>query len=96
MKKHKKEEYRFDKIELKPCPWCGSSGLFIQEPLWQETSFATTGYYGSYCYYVKCCNPNCNAIAPNGKVVDVYIKSEEAQRRAIENWNIRGYNDETE
>ena len=73
-------------ISLKKCPWCHSSPILVQEPLWTGSH----GYYGCYEYYVKCIN--CCAIAPNGKFNSVYQSEELARSKAIERWNERNEN----
>lgn len=75
---------------IRPCPWCGSSAILSIEKLWETTNGHTSGYVGNYCYYLKCCNPECGAIAPNGKIVDIYITPAEAEAKAIIRWNQRG------
>ena len=76
-------------MKLKLCPWCGSSAIFKQEPLWQELPYGTIGYIGNYGYYVQCSNTKCGAIAPFGKMIDINISPEQAKEKAINKWNDR-------
>lgn len=83
---------------LKLCPWCGSHASLIQDKLWQEHSYngqtITHGYVGNYEYYVCCDNNECWAVAPNGKIDDIYRSPEEAIRLAKEAWQRRAYDKE--
>lgn len=70
---------------LKQCPWCGATGSYHKEPLWHGSH----GYVGNYEYYIQCSNPFCGAIAPNGKVDDIYREEMIAREEAIIKWNTR-------
>ena len=78
---------------LLPCPWCQSVASLTQTPLWQEYEYngrkETHGYTGNYEYYVQCSNIECLAIAPGGKIDDIYRAPEDAMRIAKEIWNRR-------
>ena len=83
---------------LKRCPWCGSHASLIKEKLWQEHSYngqiTTHGYVGNYQYYILCDNEECWAVAPNGKIDDIYRSPEEAIRIAKETWQRRADDDD--
>lgn len=66
--------------KMKPCPWCGNSGMVVFEPI--------RGYNGNHFYYVKCFK--CEATAPKEyKFNDIYQTSEQAVEKAIKAWNKR-------
>ena len=78
---------------LKPCPWCGSVPIFVEDKLWSEHSYngrvVTHGYVGAFEYYYKCSNAECGAIAPYGKIDTVYHSVEEAKQKAKNAWQQR-------
>ena len=82
---------------FKLCPWCGSHASLIKDKLWQEHSYngqtITHGYVGNYEYYIRCDNDDCWAVAPNGRIDDIYRSSEEAIRMAKEAWQRRANNE---
>lgn len=47
------------------------------------------GYPGNYEYYVRCINPACMSVAPNGVFYDISISPDDAAQKAIEAWNER-------
>ena len=75
-----------NKMELKLCPWCGSSGTIKSENLGYSRG---RGYPGCHSYQVVCINPECSATAPHGRFDDIYEDSETARQRAIDAWNLR-------
>ena len=72
-------------ILIEHCPWCGSSGSIVKNPLWNGSH----GYHGCYEIFVQCVNQKCRAIAPNGKTDTVYSTEQEAVDIAISRWNTR-------
>lgn len=70
------------------CPWCGSSGSIVKNPLWNGSH----GYHGCYEIFVQCVNQTCRAIAPNGKTDTVYRTENDAVNIAIDRWNTRNTN----
>ena len=77
-----------DEAKIKKCPWCKSKAKFHIDPLWSEPYHR--GYYGNFEYYVQCSSKICGAIAPHGKIDDIYRSPEEATELAIKIWNTRG------
>lgn len=75
---------------IKPCPFCGSSANVIMTSLAKPNG---RGYLGCYDVVVKCANPMCGAVHPQGAVDTIYRSQEEAINIAITRWNIR-YNQE--
>ena len=71
-------------MEIKKCPWCGSSASLVSIDLGGPRG---TGYAGNFDYVVRCIS--CHAEAPNGRIDDIYRSSEQAQHQAIEVWNRR-------
>lgn len=77
-------------MKLKLCPWCGEQGFLEREPLWQVNSLkGYIGYVGKYKHYVRCSNSKCGAIAPNGEINDLDCSYDEADHKAMVQWNIR-------
>lgn len=66
-------------IKYKSCPWCGSAPISKAEPL--------LGYTGNYIYYIQC--SECGAVAPRGKLTDIYMSEEKARELATKRWNHR-------
>ena len=73
-------------MEMKTCPWCGSSATLRFENLGYSRG---RGYPGCHSYQVTCSNPSCNAKAPNGRFDDIYEKSDIAVQKAVDAWNTR-------
>ena len=82
--KDKCEVYYAIHTTYKPCPWCGGSASFHIDSMEKPGG---RGYPGNFVYYVKC--DRCGAVAPNGKLSDIYRAPETARRMAIDNWNKR-------
>ena len=82
---------------LKPCPWCGSMPMLVEDKLWSEHSYngrtITHGYVGAYNYYYMCSNEECEAIAPHGKYDSIYRSVDEAKLLAREAWDRRANNE---
>ena len=71
---------------VKKCPWCGSPGDWIIDSLDKGNG---RGYPGCCLIYVRCTNSECRAIAPNGKIDDIYRTKQEAIKIAASKWNER-------
>lgn len=71
---------------IKKCPWCGSQGHLTFDSLEKPNG---RGYPGNYLFYIKCTNDLCGAIAPYGKVDDIYRSTQEAVDKAVKIWNAR-------
>ena len=71
--------------EIKACPFCGCSAVIDKEPLWEGSH----GYHGCYLVTVKCMNPLCETSRPHGQYDTVSMSMEEAEERAVEDWNRR-------
>ena len=69
--------------EIKPCPFCGSSGILKKDPLW----YGSHGYHGCYEIYVTCCSMNCGIV--RHKFDTIYNSEQEAIVFAIRDWNER-------
>ena len=76
----------FDMPCLKTCPWCGHDGVLKCDSLGKPNG---RGYPGHFLFYVECSNDVCSAIAPYGKVDDLYRSTKEAITKAVKIWNTR-------
>ena len=80
-----------DEIKIKKCPWCKNKAKLCINPLWNDPYHRRC--YGNFEYYVQCSSKICGAIAPHGKINDIYCSPEEAKELAIKIWNTRGKNE---
>ena len=76
-----------NRIELKPCPFCGEFVYIEKLPLWTEYGQITHGYKGCYEYDIHC--HKCGCRINLGRNDTIYNSDEEAKQNAINAWNRR-------
>ena len=68
----------------KPCPFCGSSPILVQENI--------EGYPGELTLFMRCCSDTCGATVPGGHYTTLQNSLKEARTKAINTWNNRANN----
>ena len=70
-------------IELKPCPFCGSTSLKVESK--HNGQWSDSGTHSATVRCKKCYARGSTASSKAGK--NIYSASEEAKNKAIELWN---------